>query len=372
MDATIGYVSQVREDLMDAAFRTGRARPRRVRGGTRWLPSGRVAVALASVLVLVAAGTLGWLLKGGDVARISADRPASGATGATGATGGAHRAVLRDQAAGDQMEPAAAPAPQGFSVGELPERLARLDQADNGVAGQIAGSELPATENSIPLRDPSRIIRTAQMTVVIGRNSFDEKFAQAQNVAEVNGGFVQTSTGRERSGTLTMRVPSRNFSSALAGLRALGDVLLEKVEGQDVTAEYVDLQGRLKIAESRLDVLFGLMERATTIEQTIRVQNALDETQLRVENIKGQIKLLKDRTSFATIRAELREEGVEPQEAEVENPSLPTAWDRAIAGFIGVIAGVVIGLGYLIPILVLAAAVWFAVVLLRRRRRAAA
>jgi hypothetical protein len=234
------------------------------------------------------------------------------------------------------------------------------------------GVEAPAIEESIPVRDPSRVIRTGQMTVEIQRDSFDEKFAQAQNIADVNGGFVQTSTGRERSGTVTIRVPSRNFLSALAGLRALGDVLLEKVEGQDVTAEYVDLQGRLKIAESRLEVLFGLMDRATTIDQTIRVENALNDTQLRIESIKGQIKLLKDRTSFATIRAELREEGVKPQAAEVENPSLPTAWDRAIAGFIGVIAGVVIGLGYLIPILVVAAAVWCAVVLVRRRRRAAA
>ncbi len=362
MDATIGYVSQVREDLMDAAFRTGRARPRRVRGGTRWLPSRRVAVPLASVLVLVAAGTLGWFLKDTDgVDRIAADsRPA--APSPVAAPQEQHRELFREDAA------------TTAALASQPEALDRRSAGFVAPEDQAApqGLEAPAIEGSIPVQDPSRIIRTAQMTVVIGRNAFDEKFAQAQNVAEVNGGFVQTSTGRERSGTLTMRVPSRNFSSALAGLRALGDVLVEKVEGQDVTAEYVDLQGRLKIAESRLDVLFGLMERATTIEQTIRVQNALDDTQLRVENIKGQIKLLKDRTSFATIRAELREEGVEPQEAEVENPSLPTAWDRAIAGFIGVIAGVVIGLGYLIPILVIAAAVWFAVVLLRRRRRAAA
>ena len=371
MDATIGYVGQVREDLMDAAFRTGRARPRRVRGGPRWLPPRRVAVVLASAVVLAAAGALGWFLKGGDTTRISADRPASGATGATGATGGGdHRAVLRDQAASEQLVPAPA-APQTLP-GALEPKSASLERSGNAAAGYVAPEEAPAIEGSIPVQDPSRIIRTAQMTVVIGRNSFDEKFAQAQNVAEVNGGFVQTSTGRERSGTLTMRVPSKNFSSALAGLRALGDVLLEKIEGQDVTAEYVDLQGRLKIVEARLDVLFGLMEQAVTIDQTIRVQNALDETQLRAENIKGQIKLLKDRTSFATIRAELREEGVEPHEAAVENPSLPTAWDRAIAGFIGVIAGVVIGLGYLIPILVVVAAVWFAVVLVRRRRRAAA
>jgi Domain of unknown function (DUF4349) len=369
MDATIGYVSQVREDLMDAAFRTGRARPG-ARGGRRWLPSRRVAVALASVLVFVAAGTLGWFLNDTDgVDRIAAERPASGATGATGATGGTprERAIARDHGQADAAMPAPAAA-EGYTFGNLSERTSMADEQ----AGGDAGFEAPAVEESIAVRDPSRIIRTAQMTVEIPRDSFDEKFAEAQGVAEVNGGFVQTSTGAERSGTLTMRVPSKNFASAMDGLRALGDVKLEKIQGQDVTAEYVDLQGRLKIGEARLDVLFGLMEQAVSIEQTIRVQNALDDTQLRVENLQGQIKLLRDRTSFATIRALLREEGVKPKtEVVVKNPSLPTAWDRAIAGFIGVIAGVVIGLGYLIPILVVATAVWFAVRLVRRRRAAA-
>ena len=61
---------------------------------------------------------------------------------------------------------------------------------------------------------------------------------------------------------------------------------------------------------------------------------------------------------------------VEPQ-AEVTNPSVANAWDRGIAGFIGVIAGVIVGLGYLLPILVIAVVAWFVVRVVRRRRAAA-
>jgi Domain of unknown function (DUF4349) len=59
------------------------------------------------------------------------------------------------------------------------------------------------------------------------------------------------------------------------------------------------------------------MADAVSIEQTIRVQNALDETQLRIEQLQGQLRLLDDRTSLATIGLRLREQGVEP-ESEVE------------------------------------------------------
>jgi hypothetical protein len=122
-------------------------------------------------------------------------------------------------------------------------------------------------------------------------------------------------------------------------LRALGDVEVQTVRGQDAPPRCTTC--RRAADRARAVECSGLRPSAVSIEQTIRVQNALDETQLRIENIKGQIKLLKDRTSFATIRALLREEGVKPKtEVVVENPSLPTAWDRASPASSG-IAGVV-------------------------------
>lgn len=350
MDATIGYLGQVREDLMDAAFRTERAGRRRARPPRR-LPSGRVLVAAGSVVVLVAAGGLGWVVTHDNPFQtVPASGPAR-ATGATSATGGSSWNAAQ-----------ATPAPAAF------EPFAG-DEAIHRDAADLSGVDLPGSAASISLGDTTRVIRTAQVTLQLPPDSFDERFASAQDVAEQHGGFVQTSTGHERSGSLVMRVPSGEFAAAMRDLRALGDVEVQTVEGQDVTADYVDFQARLKIAKARREVLLGLMAKAVSIEQTIRVQNALDDTQLRVEELQGSLKLLDDRTSFATIRVALHEEGVEP-EAEVRNPSVTTAWDRAIAGFFGVISGVIVGLGYLLPILAIGVVVWFVVRFVRRRRAA--
>jgi hypothetical protein len=108
------------------------------------------------------------------------------------------------------------------------------------------------------------------------------------------------------------------------------------------------------------------MDEATTIEQTIRVLNALDETQLRIEQIQGELNLLDDRTSLATIRVSLQEEGAQPEE-DVERASLPNAVERSIAGFVGVIAAIVVGLGYLIPLMVISLAAWFVWSRIQRR-----
>ena len=329
MDTDIKYLQLVRRDLVDAATtQIVRRRQRRPEPGeSRW----RRLVPVAAGLIVVA-GLVGWLtgLDGfvaRDEARRAAGRATTGETGAAGATG--------------EAPPQATPAP---------------------VPGdQVTNQDPP---NDGPL---TRVIREARLALVIPAESFDDRFAQAVEVASTNEGFVSTSTTRERAGTLEIRVPAENFDETLGGLRALGDVSVQRISGQDVTAEYVDLQARLRIARSRREVLLRLMDQAVTIDQTIRVQNALDETQLRIEQLQGTIRLLDDRVALATVEVSMREEGVQVVE-DVETASLPNAFERSVSGFVGVVAAIVVGIGYLIPLALLGLAVWFVVSLVRRRR----
>ena len=351
MDAAIGYLGHVRGDLVEAGLRERRRRGRRM-PGIRDRLSMRSLVAAASVVTLLAAGTVGWWVtrNGIGIGGSAADRRT--AAGPTGATGGADAQTIR----------ASLPIPEPAPTDELVDFSPLLDEQ----SVELRGVDAPA---GAILSELSRVIRTAELGLVIPPDSFDQRFAQVVDVASAHNGFVANSTTRERSGNVTMRVPAANFDQALRALRELGDIEVQTIQGRDVTAEYVDLRARLRIGKSRREVLLRLMDRATSIAQTIRVQNALDDTQLRIEELQGQLRLLDDRTSLATIRVQLREEGVEAA-TEVETPSIPNAFERSFAGFVGVIAGIVIGLGYLIPVALLAALVWFVVVRVRRRREA--
>ncbi len=332
MDTDIKYLELVRRDLVDAA--TTEIVRRRQRspepGGPRW--HRLVAAAAATVVV---AGLVGWFATNGGLGSDEASESAGGSTGAAGETGAA-------------VAPPA-PAPGTITSGYLG------DQVDN-----------QGSPNDDPL---TRVIREARLTVVIPPDSFDERFSEAVDVASAQDGYVATSTTRQRAGTLVVRVPAENFDETLAGLRALGSVTVQRITGQDVTAEYIDLQARLQIARSRRDVLLRLMEQAVTIDQTIRVQNALDETQLRIERLQGTMRLLDDRVALATVEVSLREEGVETAE-EIETASLPNAFERSVSGFVGVVAAIVVGIGYLIPLALLGLAIWFVVSLVRRKRSA--
>jgi hypothetical protein len=109
------------------------------------------------------------------------------------------------------------------------------------------------------------------------------------------------------------------------------------------------------------------MGDAGTIEETLTVQRHLQDVQLRIEQISGELRALRDRTDLSTITVTIREQGAPPPEPStgVDQPSLGKAWDEARAGFLKVIAGVVVALGYLVP---LALFVLVALLLWRRFR----
>jgi len=105
------------------------------------------------------------------------------------------------------------------------------------------------------------------------------------------------------------------------------------------------------------------------------VQNALDDVQLHIEQIQGQLRYLDNQVAESTLKVDMRERTpqderpvpVEQKTDEVQNPSLGRAWDRAIQGFLGVIATIIVGFGYLVPLLVIAGLVALIVTLVRRR-----
>lgn len=230
----------------------------------------------------------------------------------------------------------------------------------DGVAIQ-AGSALPGVGPSV--------IKTAELGVEVERGSFKEALQRATSVASAEGGFVLSSSveGREgRRGSIVLRVPADRFEAALASLRELGTVERERVSGEDVSQEFVDLEARLRNLTAQEAVLLRLMDEAGSVTDTIKVQKELTGIQLEIERIRGRLRYLEDQTSYGTISLSMAEAGV----AAPQRPSiLARAWERAVEGFLSVIGGLITALGVLLPIAVLGLVGW---VLLRRRLPAGA
>jgi hypothetical protein len=79
----------------------------------------------------------------------------------------------------------------------------------------------------------------------------------------------------------------------------------ENVSGQDVTADYVDLQSRLTNLEAKEKQLQGILEQTTDAEDVLKVFDKLSETREQIELIKGQMKYYKESAAFSSVSLDL-------------------------------------------------------------------
>lgn len=252
----------------------------------------------------------------------------------------------------------------GDASGEPESRSADAPIEEPGAAaGSADESAVEVGAAPLPGLGPS-VIKTAELTLAVERGEFKTALQRATTVASTEGGFVHSSSveGEQgRRGTIVLRIPSDRFEAALASLRDLGTVERERVAGQDVSQEFVDLEARLRNLRAQEAVLLRLMGRAQTVADTIQVQKELTDIQLEMERIRGRLRFLEDQTSYGTISISMAEAGV----AAPERPSIiAQAWERGVEGFLSVIGGLITAMGVLLPIAVLGIVGW---VVVRRR-----
>ena len=285
------------------------------------------------------------------------------------ATGGLSGGAGNDSAASTANASRAA-GPSEIALGSVGAASGAAAKAPSDEALIGEGTAIGSV-GSVPAIGPA-VVKTATLEVQVPRGDFQQQFERAVQVAARYGGYVQSSStagARVHSGSLTVRVPSSSFEDAMTDLSGLGVVRSRSESGQDVTNEYVDLNARLRTWQTQEAVLLKLMRHATSVEATLRVQSNLQDVQFRIEQIKGQLRVLENQTDLATIDMTMHEPGVSvtPRRtpAADERPSLTEAWTKAVNGFLAVLYATVVGLGYLIPLAAIAAAVWFAVRRLR-------
>ncbi len=154
-----------------------------------------------------------------------------------------------------------------------------------------------------------RVIRDATIGIVVGDIAAAVQGLQAL-VDGIPGAFVASADVRDddpRSiSTVTLRAPVERFDEVRGLVREQGsEVVFEDVGGRDVTAEFTDLEARLRTAEATERQLLDILATARTVSDTLEVQRELLDVRSRIEVLQGQLNLLANQTDLATITVRL-------------------------------------------------------------------
>jgi hypothetical protein len=223
-----------------------------------------------------------------------------------------------------------------------------------------------------------RVIRTAELS--LETQTPDVTQAKVAALAESRQGFVissDTSRSRDEDGaenvlvTVVFRVPSPTFDATLEALRALGTrVSNEKVTGQDVTEEYVDLEARIRAQRAVEEQYMGVLKEAKTIPDILAVQQKLGEARTEIERAEGRRRFLESQTSLSTVTVHVARH-IEAVDASGPGfgRSLTLAGHDVVAVAVAIVNGAIRTAGVLLPVGVLIGLPsWLVVRALRRRR----
>ena len=155
-----------------------------------------------------------------------------------------------------------------------------------------------------PEADEGRhIIYTAGMRIAVF--NLADAVATAESIPERHGGYVQSMSNSQ----VVLRIPSKNLRSVMTSLAGYGNVEQRWLNSQDVTAEYTDLESRLKALEKTHAQLLDLLGKARTVEEALKVREALDRVAAELEVLKGRLRQLDNMTTYSTLTLDFYERG---------------------------------------------------------------
>jgi hypothetical protein len=201
----------------------------------------------------------------------------------------------------------------------------QMDANEVAPAAPEAVYEQPVASNNesgVSATNAERIvIQNADLVIVV--SDVKGRMENIQVMAQQMGGFVvssnlyqsQTSDYIEvPEAQIVIRVPAEQLDKALEQIKKdVVEVQNENRSGQDVTAEYVDLQSRLKNYESAEAQLEEIMDNATKTEDVVNIFNQLVYYREQIELVKGQMKYYEEAAALSAITIRIvAEETIQP------------------------------------------------------------
>lgn len=219
----------------------------------------------------------------------------------------------------------------------------------------------------------AKIIRNADLKFKV--DNVKTASAKIANLVDINGGYIssedlisdksyyqtlETSESSETveyevstSNIIYIRVPTKNFQTLLSSMKGLSiseDYV--KINAQDVTEEYYDLETRLKTkkeVEARyIDIL---KSKAKTLNEILIAEDKIRVIREEIEAVEGRLNYLKNRVSLSSIQVEIYQDAYYSQETtrykkyektgwsfgEKAGNAVATGWDGILIFFIGLL-----------------------------------
>lgn len=229
------------------------------------------------------------------------------------------------------------------------------------ISQNLKNSALPLTNLFVSSANASEygliLIKTGSLNFMV--KDFDTAYQSIKTKIQNHNGYITSENSRGSKNTnLVIKVPVSDFHQLLELIEKEADqeyLVTKSVNSQDVTAEFIDVESRIKSKKAIETRYLEILTKARTVTAILKVEKELGKIRTEIEQAEGRLKYLRNRSNYSTISltiSEFQVSEVKPVQP-IEKPSLISKMKNSL----------IIGWGQVESLLLFLISNWFAILL---------
>lgn len=240
---------------------------------------------------------------------------------------------------------------------------------------------VPPDQNAPPADTgvPRKI--THDLTLTLEVAAINDSVAHISSAVQQLGGYVvesqQNGSDNHSSARMTLKIPADKLNAFRDSLATWGKIRDQHLRANDITDQYYDSQVRLQTLEAEEKRYLEILNQAKTVEDVLKVENALGNIRQQIEQLKGQIKLWDHMVDYSTVTIQIVTQ--QSLNVKIKDPWQPVSWSNtwqaaknAVLKTLGsswnVFNYLVVGIGYALPYLLVGALGWASYRMWKKRK----
>ena len=186
--------------------------------------------------------------------------------------------------------------PEGKSMGGDAKGEETLDKSS-------VEQEKIKAEDNLPME--KKLIKNGELG--FQTNNLSETRKKIEAALKTNGGYIAKENSYDYSNNptdeLITRVPAKDFDKFLTQvLDGVEKIDYKRVDIEDVTEQFVDLEARLKSRRQLEQKYEELMVKASNMEDILKIQKEKELIREEIESAEGRLKYLSNQVGYSTLK----------------------------------------------------------------------
>lgn len=245
-----------------------------------------------------------------------------------------------EESVSSDMSPPPPPSPPSDAA--MNDETLVADNISKEAGGSSAANEIASI---VKIKIPEKIKKTADLNITVD----DYKKARTEIEKIVKSGNAYIGSENEQNTTysitnyMVIRVMNKDFDSMVNKLLTVAsNVNSKNVTAEDVTAQFVDIQSRLKSKKEIEKRYLDILQKASKVSDILEIEQKLGEIREEIEAKEGELKFLSDQVNYSTINLNVHQDfEYTPTDRPGFFGRLGSAFGNGWSGFLSFLVGVV-------------------------------